>query len=90
MPRIVYDIPRAMAQRSPTSGDYIRSVSRRDGQTLTVYLIVGTREVKRRKPSENRRFVLTVQRGYTIADALKAEFSWRLHWNTRKARRRAA
>lgn len=80
--RITYDIPRSLGQRSPQPGDFLRSISRRDNSTLTVYLIVGVREVRRRKPCDSRRFVLTVQRGYSVGDIREA-FCWRLHWNTR-------
>lgn len=77
--RITYDIPRVMGSRSPIRGEFLRSISRRDNSTLTVYLIVWVREVRRRKPWDYRRYVLTVQRGYTAADAAGL-FCWRLHW----------
>ena len=83
---ITYDIPRNLGDRSPAAGEFIRSIARRDGATLSVYLILGVREIRRRKPSASRRFKLHVQRGYSMADIADGERCWWLHWNSRHSK----
>lgn len=82
---ITYDIPRQMMGREPRRGDFIRTVSRRDGSTNSVYLVVQSHEVRRRVPSPNRRFKLVVQRGYGAHDLQRAVgMIWDLHWYSRR------
>lgn len=84
---ITYDIPYSMGGRAPATGDFIRSIGRRTNETLSVYLIVGVREVRRRRPSESRRFSLKVQKGWTVGDIADGVMCWRLHWYSRKSKR---
>lgn len=85
--RITYDIPQSLGSRAPAKGDYLRTISRRDSATLSVYLILSVREVRRLVPSSSRRFQLTVQRGYSAGD-IGSEFCWRLHWYSRSRKQK--
>lgn len=80
--RITYDLPRLIEQ-TPKAGDFLKSISRVDGRTLSVYLITRAREVRRRKSGLDRRFALTVQIGYSALD-LSDSRCWTLYWFSRK------
>jgi hypothetical protein len=77
---ITYDLPRAFGQ-IPKPGELIASISRVDSRTLSVYLILSAREVRRRRPSDYLRFKLKV-RMVERGDP-KAKTQWWMHWNSR-------
>ncbi len=79
---ITYDLP--LTAGTPQAGDWLKSVRRTTGETLTVYLILKVRLVRRRtRKGHGTRYKLTVQRGYTAQDAL-GRMTWCLHWHSRK------
>lgn len=70
----------------PAAGDWLMTVGARG--IGSVYLILASREVKRRDPAAPRRFVLEVQPGYTVEDveqSLPCKV-WNIHWYPRKRR----
>jgi hypothetical protein len=79
---ITYDLPRTILE-TPKSGDYLRSISRVDQRTLSVYLILRVREVRRRQPHKDRRFKLVVQAGYSASEETRG---WWMYWSARRKR----
>jgi hypothetical protein len=70
--------------RVPIAGDYL--VTRGKNGFGSAYLVLESREVKRvRRMTTQRRFALTVQPGYQVAEALQFD-PWVLHWYARRAR----